>query len=137
MKNDDNAQKLLEKLSPKPLSPQIREKILSTDFQRKGKFRLVTPVLRWLFAVSCALIVVALVFDSVIKNSESSHLTAMMGGSQASEITRERELQDIIRGLFKLENDQGLGRWLIRHQKTERKAAKLLNYQRLMNILKE
>jgi len=137
MKDDNNVQKLLEKLSPKPLSPEIRKKIFSTAYHRERKFQVVTPVLRWVFAVSCVLIVMAFVFDTVIKNSESSHLTAMMDGSKAAETIKEKELQDMIRELFKIEDGQKLGRWLIRHQKTERKAAKLLDYQRLMDLLKE
>lgn len=137
MRDDNNIQKLLEKLSPKPLSPEIKEKILSRAYQRERKFQAVTPVLRWVLAVSCVLIVVAFVFDSVIKNAESSHLTAMMDGSQSAETIRDKELQDMIRELFKLENDQNLGRWFLRHQKMERKAAKLLDYQNLTDLLKE
>jgi hypothetical protein len=137
MKDDNKTQKLLEKLSPKPLSPEIKEKILMRSYQRKNKFQLVTPALRWVFAGSCVLIAMAFVFDTAIKNSEKSRLTAMMDGSKATEILRDQELQDMIRDLFKIKNDQNLGRWLIRHQKTERKTAKLLDYQRLMDILKE
>jgi hypothetical protein len=137
MKDDNNIHKLLEKLSPRPLPQQIRERILLKAYQRERKFQALTPVLRWVLAGSCVLIAMAFVFDTAIKNRENSRLTAMMDGSQATEILRDQELQDMIRELFKIEYNQNLGRWLIRHQKAERKAAKLLDYQRLMDILKE
>lgn len=137
MRDDNKVQKLLEKLSPKPLSPEIKEKILSGAYQRERKFQVITPVLRWVFTASCVLIVITFVFDSVVKSRESNHLTAMMDGSKASEILKDKELKDMIRELFKIEYNQDLGRWLIRYQKTEKKVARLLDYQHLMDILKE
>lgn len=137
MKEDNKVQKLLEKLSPRPLSPGIREKILFGTYQKERKYRVITPVLRWVFTASCVLIVLALIFDSVAKNSESSHLTAMMDGSKASEILREKELQDMIRELFKIEYDQRFDRWIILYQKTKKRESKLLDYQHLMDLLKE
>lgn len=137
MEDGNNTRELLEKLFPKPLSPEIRKKILSTAYQGERKFQVVTPIIRRVFAVCCLLIAAALGFDSVVKNGESSRLTAMMNGAQAAETIREEELRDAIKELFIIDHNENLARWFIRHQENKRRAAELLDFQRFMDILKE
>lgn len=137
MKDTDKVQELLESLSPKPLPPEFRKKILSTAYQKQRKFQVIIPVLQKAFFICGVLGVMALVFDTVITNSENKHIVAVMDGSQASEVMIEKDLQEIASELFEIEYDKNLNQWLIRHYKTEKKSAKLTSYQNIIEILKE
>jgi hypothetical protein len=137
MKDTDKVQELLESLSPKPLPPEFRKKILSTAYQKQRKFQVIIPVLQKAFFICGVLGVMALVFDTVITNSENKHIAAVMDGSQASEVMIEEDLQEIATELFEIEYDKNLNQWLIRHYKTEKKSAKLTSYQNIIEILKE
>ncbi|MCK4759564.1 MAG: hypothetical protein KAT69_05915 [Candidatus Aminicenantes bacterium] len=137
MKDTDKVQELLESLSPKPLPPEFRKKILSTAYQKQRKFQVIIPVLQKAFFICGVLGVMALVFDTVITNSENKHIVAVMDGSQASEVMIEEDLQEIATELFEIEYDKNLNQWLIRHYKTEKKSAKLTSYQNIIEILKE
>jgi len=137
MRDLDKIQILLERLSPKPLPPEFKEKILSTAYQKQRKFQVIIPVLQKALFICGVLGVMALVFDTVITNSENKHLAAMMDGSQTSEVLIEKDLQEIAAELFEIEYDKNLNQWLIRHYKTEKKSAKLESYQNIIEILKE
>jgi len=137
MRSLDKIQILLERLSPKPLPPEFRKKILSTAYQKQRKFQVIIPVLQKAFFICGVLGVMALVFDTVITNSENKHIAAVMDGSQASEVMIEKDLQEIATELFEIEYDKNLNQWLIRHYKTEKKSAKLTSYQNIIEILKE
>lgn len=137
MRDLDKIQILLERLSPKPLPPEFKEKILSTAYQKQRKFQVITPVLQKALFICGVLGVMALVFDTVITNSENKHLAAMMDGSQTSEVLIEKDLQEIAEELFEIEYDKNLNQWLIRHYKTEKKSDKLESYQNIIEILKE
>jgi len=137
MRSLDKIQILLERLSPKPLPPEFRKKILSTAYQKQRKFQVIIPVLQKAFFICGVLGVMALVFDTVITNSENKHIAAVMDGSQASEVMIEKDLQEIAADLFEIEYDKKLNQWLIRHYKTEKKSAKLTSYQNIIEILKE
>ena len=133
-------QETLEGLSPKPMPAELREKILSTAFRRQREFPVVSPVFRALFVVNSALIVLALFCDTLIKNSENNFLTSIMNGSQVSEMMRDKnsqEMKDELFELFKIEYDQRLNQWVIRHYKTKKTEAKLTDFKRIMDILKE
>ena len=137
MEGFNKTQEILEGLSPKPLPPGLREKVLSTAYQRQRKFQVISPVLRTLFVISSALIVLAFFCDIMIKNSENHFLTSIMNGSQVSEMVLDKDLQEMTKELFKIEYDQHLNQWVIRHYKTKKTAAKLTSYQSIMDILKE
>ena len=137
MRDLDKIQILLERLSPKPLPPEFKEKILSTAYQKQRKFQVIIPVLQKALFICGVLGVMALVFDTVITNSENKHLAAMVDGSQTSEVLIEKDLQEIAAELFEIEYDKNLNQWLIRHYKTEKKSAKLESYQNIIEILKE
>ncbi|TET66543.1 MAG: hypothetical protein E3J56_14245 [Candidatus Aminicenantes bacterium] len=137
MRSLDKIQIRLERLSPKPLPPEFRKKILSTAYQKQRKFQVIIPVLQKAFFICGVLGVMALVFDTVITNSENKHIAAVMDGSQASEVMIEKDLQEIATELFEIEYDKNLNQWLIRHYKTEKKSAKLTSYQNIIEILKE
>lgn len=130
-------QEILEGLSPKPLAPGLREKILSTAFQRQREFLVISPVLRALFAISSVLIVLAFFCDIMIKNSENDFLTSIMNGSQVSEMMQDKNLQEMKDELFKIDYDQRINQWVIRHYKTKKTAAKITGLQKIMDILKE
>ncbi len=133
----NKTQEFLEGLSPKPLPPELREKILSTAYQRQRKFLVISPVLRMLFATSCVLAVLAFFCDIMIKNSENDFLGSIMNGSQASEMILDKDLQEMTKELFKIEYDQPLNQWMIRHYTFKKNTAKLTSYQSIMDILKE
>jgi hypothetical protein len=133
----NKTQEFLEGLSPKPLPPELREKILSTVYQRQRQFLVISPALRMLFAVSCVLAVLAFFCDIMIKNSENDFLGSIMNGSQISEMILDKDLQEITKELFKIEYDKRLNQWLVRHYKVKKKEAKLTSYQNIMDILKE
>lgn len=133
----NKTQEVLEDLSPRPMHPELREKIISTAYQRQKKFLVISPVLRTLFAISSVLIVVAFFCDSLIKNSENDFLTSIMNGSQVSEKMLDKDFQEMKNELFKIDYDQRLNQWVIRHYKTKKKEAKLTCLQRIMDILKE
>ncbi len=137
MRDLDKIQILLERLSPKPLPPEFREKILSTAYQKQRNIQVIIHVLQKALFICGVLGVMALVFDTVITNSENKHLAAMMDGSQTSEVLIEKDLQEIAAELFEIEYDKNLNQWLIRHYKTEKKSAKLESYQNIIEILKE
>ena len=103
MKDTDKVKELLENLSPKPLPPEFRRKILSTAYQKQRKFQVIIPVLQKVFFICVVLGVMALVFDTVITNSENKHIAAMMDGFQASEVMIEKDLQEIAVELFEIE----------------------------------
>ena len=133
----NKTQEILEGLSPKPLPQGLREKILSTAYQRQREFLVISPVLRTLFAISSVLIILAFFCDIMIKNSENDFLTSIMNGSQVSEMILDKDLQEMTKDLFKIEYDQRLNQWVIRHYKTNKTAAKITGIQRIMDILKE
>ncbi len=133
----NKTQEILEGLSPKPMPQGLREKILATAYQRQRKFQVISPVHRMLFAISSGLIVLAFFCDIMIKNSENDFLTSIMNGSQVSEMILDKDLQEMTNELFKIEYDQRLNQWVIRHYKTKKTTAKLTSFQRIMDILKE
>ncbi len=137
MKDLDKTQELLESLSPKPLPPELRDKILLAVHQRKTKPPVITPAVRVATAISCVLIVLALGFNAMIRNNENQYLTAMMGVSPASEAIIEKELQEVATELFKIEYDEHLNQWLVRYYRSKKKTAKIKTYQSIIDILKE
>ena len=137
MKDTDKVQELLENLSPKPLPAEFRKKILSTAYQKQRKFHVMIPVLQKAFFICVVLGVMAIVFDTVMTNSENKHLASMMNGSQTSKVLIDKDLQEIAIELFEIEYDKNLNQWLIRHYKTKKKSAKLTSYQKIIEILKE
>ena len=130
-------QEILEDLYPKPMPPELREKILTTAYQKKREFFVISPVLRTLFAISSVLIVLAFCFDIMIKNSENDFLTSIMNGSRVSEMKLDEDLQEMKNELFRIDYDKHLDQWVIRHYKTKKTEAKLSGFQRIMDILKE
>ena len=137
MRDVNKTQKLLESLSPKPLPPELREKILSTAYQKQRTFQVIAPVLRIVFSVCCLLLVLTLVIDIMIKNIENERLKTIKDVSQASEAIIEKDLQELISELFKIEYDQSLNQWLVRHYKMEKKQVKLISYQSIIDKLRE
>lgn len=133
----NKTQEILEGLSPNPMPPGLREKILSTAFQRQREFLVISPVLRTLFAISSVFIVLAFFCDIMIKNNENDFLTSIMNGSQVSEMILDKDLQEMKDELFKIDYDQRLNQWVIRHYKTKKTAAKITGLQKIMDILKE
>jgi len=137
MKDLDKTRELLESLSPKPMPPELRDKILSTAYQKQRKFQVITPALRVATTVCCVLVVLALGFDAMIRNSENQYLAAMMGVSPASEAIIEKELQEVATELFKIEYDEHLNEWLVRYYGSKKKIAKIKTHQSIIDILKE
>lgn len=137
MKDKDKVQELLESLSPKPLPEELREKLLSTIHQNQRKSQVMTPVLVIVFSICCVLVTLALFSDIMIKNSEDEHLSAIMDYFLASEVTLEKDLQEIATELFTIEYDKNLNQWLIQHYRTRKKPTKLTSYQKIIEILKE
>lgn len=137
MEEKDKVQELLESLSPKALPSGLKKKLLSTAYQKQRKLQVITPVLGKVFSICCILVVMAFVFDLMITDSENKNLTAMMDGSQTSEVIIEQELKEIVEELFKNEFDKNLNQWLIRYYKNQKKSAKFTHYQSIIDILKE
>ena len=136
----DKTQETLEGLSPKPMPPELREKILSTAYRRQREFPVVSPAFRTIFIVSSVLIVLALFCDTMIKNSENNFLASIMNGSQISEIVLDedaQEMKDELLELFKIEYDQRLNQWVIRRYKTKKTEAKLSDFKKIMDMIKE
>jgi hypothetical protein len=133
----NRTQQILEGLSTRPMPPGIKEKILTAAYQKRREFLVISPVLRTLFAVSSVLIALAFFCDILIKNSENDFLTSIMNGSQVSEMMLDKDLQEMKDELFKIEFDQHLNQWVIRHYKTKKTEAKVTSLQRIMDILKE
>ncbi|MGD2245412.1 MAG: hypothetical protein PVI11_02575 [Candidatus Aminicenantes bacterium] len=137
MRSPDEIQILLEKLSPKPLPPEFRKKILSNAYQKQRKFQVIIPVLRKAFLICVVLGVMAFVFDTVMTNSENKHLASVMNGSENSNVLIEKDLKEIAIELYEIEYDKNLNQWLIRHYKPKKKSTKLTSYQKIIEILKE
>jgi hypothetical protein len=137
MGGSDKTQEILEDLSPKPMPQELRAKIISTACQRQKESLVISPILRALFAAGSVLIALALFCDILIKNNENAFLTSIMNGSQVSEMMLDKDLQEMKDELFKIEFNQRLDQWVIRHYKTKKAAAKLTGLQRIMDILKE
>jgi len=137
MKDSDKVQELLENLSPKPLPAELREKLLSTAHQNQRKSQIMTPVLVIVFSICCVLVALALFSDIMIKNSENERFSAIMDYFLASELTIEKDLQEIATELFTIESNKSLNQWLIQHYRTKKKSAKLTSYQSIIEILKE
>ncbi len=95
------------------------------------------PVLQKAFFICVVLGVMALVFDTVMTNSENENLASVMNGSQTSNVLIEKDLQEIAIELFEMEYDKNLNEWLIRRYKAKKKSAKLASYQKIIEILKE
>jgi ABC-type transport system involved in multi-copper enzyme maturation permease subunit len=137
MKDEDKVQELLESLSPKPLPAELRKKLLSTAHRNQRKSQVMTPVLVIVFSMCCMLIALALFSDIMITNSENEHVSAIMDYFLTSEVTLEKDLQEIATELFTIEYDKSLNQWLIQHYRTKKKSAKLSSYQSIIEILKE
>ena len=60
-----------------------------------------------------------------------------MNGSQVSEMMQDKNLQEMKDELFKIDYDQRINQWVIRHYKTKKTAAKITGLQKIMDILKE
>ena len=137
MEGFNKTQEILEGLEPKPLPPEVREKILATAYRRQREFFVIPAALRAIFAVSAVLIVLAFFCDIMIKKSENNFLTSIMKGSQISEMVLDKNLEEMKDMLFRIEYDQRLHQWVIRHYKIKKTTAKLTSIQRIMDILKE
>jgi hypothetical protein len=137
MKDEDKVQELLESLSPKPLPAELRKKLLSTAHRNQRKSQVMTPVLVIVFSMCCMLIALALFSDIMITNSENEHVSAIMDYFLTSEVTLEKDLQEIATELFTIEYDKSLNQWLIQHYRTKKKSVKLSSYQSIIEILKE
>jgi hypothetical protein len=138
MNDRDKVQELFESLSPKPLSEELREKLLSTALQNQRKSQVMTPVLVIFFSICCVLVSIALFSDIMITNSENEHFSAIMDYFLVSEATLlEEDLQEIATELFTIEYNKSINQWLIQHYRTKKKSAKLTSYQRIIEILKE
>ncbi len=137
MKDTDKVQELLESLSPKPLPVKLREKLLSTAHQNQRKSQVMTPVLVIAFSICCMLVVLSLFSDIMITNSENEHFSDIMASFLTSELTLEKDLQEIATELFTIECDKSLNQWLIQHYRTRKKSASLTGYQRIIEIIKE
>ena len=137
MKNKDKVQELLESLSPKPLPAELREKLLSTAHQNQRKSQVMTPVLVMVFSICCVLIALALFSDIMITNSENEQFSDIMASFLTSEVTLEKDLQEIATELFTLECDKNLNQWMMQYYRTRNKSAKITSYQRIIEILKE
>jgi hypothetical protein len=133
----DKTQEILEDLSPKPMPSEVREKILATAYRKQREFFVISPALRAVFAISSVLIVLAFFCDIMIKNSENNFLTSIMNRSRVSELMMDKNLQEMKEMLFKLEYDQRLHQWVIRHYKVKKTTAKLTSIQKIMDMLKE
>lgn len=137
MKDKDKVQELLESLSPKSLPAELREKLLSTTHQNQRKSQVMTPILVMVLSICCVLVTLALFSDIMITNSENEYFSAITDYFLASELTIEKDLQEIAKELFTIEYDKNLNQWLIQHYRTRKKSAKLTSYQKIIKILKE
>ncbi len=137
MKDTDKVQELLESLSPKPMPTKLREKLLLSAHQNQRKSQVMTPVIVMVFSISCVLVALALFSDIMITNSENEHFSDIMEYFLASEVTLEKDLQEIATELFTIESDKNLNQWLIQHFRDKKKSAKLSSLQSIIDILKE
>lgn len=137
MKNKDKVQELLESLSPKPLPGELKKKLLSTANLNQRKSQVMTPVLVMVFAICCVLVALALFSDVMITNSENEQFSDIMKYLLASEVTLEKDLQEIAKELFTIEYDKNLNQWMMQYYRTRNKSAKITSYQRIIEILKE
>lgn len=137
MKELDRTQRLLERLSPKPLPAGLKEKIMAAAYQKRRKSLVITPALQIAYFLCFLLIALALVFDNIMTKSENERLTAVIDISQNSEAVKENAFQKVMAELFEIENDKSLTQWLVRHYKIKEESAKLISFQSMMNRLKE
>jgi hypothetical protein len=137
MKNVNKAERILERLSPKPMPSEIKERILLKAQQKKGDFRTISPAYRALFGISLILLLIVFLGDLVIRKSEYRYLVSIMNGQQVSEDTLEEEFKEMTDGLINIEDESYLNHWLTRHYPMHKKHGKLRDYQDILDILKE
>ena len=137
MRNIHKTERLLESLSPKPLPPELKEKIIANVNNKLRKMWVLLPVYRIIFAVSCFLLILFCISEIFIQKSERNHLASIINSPQATGAAHENDLQKMTADLLNIEYESNLNQWLIRHYKIHRKPAKLKTYQDILDILKE
>jgi len=137
MKSTNKAEKILEQLSPKPMPPEVKERILLKARQKKREFRILSPAYSTLFGISLILLLAVLLSGIVIRKSEYRYLVSVMNGQQVSEDTLKKELKEMTDGLKNIEHELNLSQWLARHYRMHKKHGRLRNYQDVLDIIKE
>ena len=133
----NKTEELLESLSPKPLSTELKEKIIANADYKLRKLRVLSPAYRILFAASCFLLILFCVSEIFIQKSERNHFASIINRTETSEAAPENDLQKLTADILNIEYDSNLNQWLIRHYKIHRKPEKLKTYQDILDILKE
>jgi len=136
MKNNHETEKILEEISPKTMPSELKERILRNAYQKKRKFRLLSPAYRILFGISCVLLLVVFFSNHMIQKRESHYVSSIMNRSQVSEKGLEKDLKEMTEDL-KIKYDPSFNQWLTRHYRGHKKEGKLRNYQDILIILKE
>lgn len=137
MEKVNKPEKILEGLSPKPIPPELKERILSKAYQRRSESFVISPALQKMFAFCSVLIVLAFFSDILIKNSENEFLTSILNGSQVPELALEKNLKEMRGEIFRIDYDRRFDQLVVRHYKAKRSGAKLSSLQRILDILKE
>jgi len=137
MRDINKTERLLERLSPKPLPQELKEKIITNAHHKKREMRVLSPAYRIGFAVSCILLFVFVLSEVLIRKSEIRFVTSIIDRTQTSETALENDLQKFTADLLNIEYDSNFNQWLCRHYKIHRKPTKLKTYQDILNILKE
>lgn len=137
MRDINKTERLLERLSPKPLPQELKEKIITNAHHKKREMRILSPAYRIVLAISCVLLFVFFLSEFLIRKSENRFVASITNRAPSSMAAPENDLQQLTAELLNMEYDHDLNQWLSWQFKIHRKPEKLKTYQDILNILKE
>ena len=137
MKNTNKTEKVLEESSPQSMPLEVKERILKNADLKKREFKILSPLYRLLFGISCVLLLVVFFSNHMIQKRESRYVASLMNSSQVSESVIEKDLKEATEDHLRIEYSLSFNQWLTRHYKIHRKEGKLRNYQDILDILEE
>jgi len=78
MKYERNVEELLERFSPRPVPPGLKERTIQAAKQKNRESRLLTPGFRWVFAASLVLFALFILADWRISAAGQNRLNALL-----------------------------------------------------------
>lgn len=78
MRNDNDFEKFLERISPKPAPPGLREKTLRAARENAAARQVISPAFGWTLACFSLLLLFFLLADRRISSAEGSHLDSLL-----------------------------------------------------------
>jgi len=94
MKHERYVEELLERFSPRPSPPGLKERTIQAAEQKIRERRLLTPGWKWIFATSLVLLALSILANWRISAVEQNHLSALLNLSGEKALSPEKQADE-------------------------------------------